>query len=143
MWRRLSVVGIGLLFCGLVTHRVWRYSTYEDRRRMQEMPREVADTQERDLFLFPGGPYTVADIAANGGALPSQKFRRLRIRHDYKPLPGDRLCPVTLTKANRECTWIIGGREYQFCCPPFIAEFVRLAKEKPQQIEPPEAYIRQ
>jgi hypothetical protein len=106
------------------------------------MPRQVADQEEQRLYLSPGGYYTVADIKANG-TLPSQKFRGFRASHDSNPQPGDRLCPVTQTKANRECTWIIGGQRYQFCCPPCIAEFVRLAKERPEQIQSPDAYVQQ
>ncbi len=64
---------------------------------------------ERELYLTPGGIYTEADIKANGKQLPSQKFRGVRPSHDFKPNPGDRICPVTLTKANPGYTGVIGG----------------------------------
>ena len=141
MWRRLIIAGVAVLFLGLVGHRIWRYATFEDRSRSLEMPQQVANQDERDLYLSPAGCYTLADIEANGDTLPSQKFRGFKASHDYNPQPGDRLCPVTRTKANRECTWIIGGHIYQFCCPPCITEFVRLSKERPEQIQSPDAYI--
>ena len=143
MRRRLLTAGICVLFLGLVVHRVWRYATFEQQSRDLVMPREVVDEEERQLYLSPGGVYTVADIRANGNALPSQKYRGFKATHDYSPLPGERLCPVTQTKANSACTWFIAGHEYQFCCPPCIAEFVRLAKERPEQIQLPNAYVKQ
>lgn len=107
-----------------------------------QMPRKVRDDEERALYLVPGGGYTRADIEANGGTTPSQRFAGFQARHDYAPRPGDRLCPVTRTKANPECAWTVRGRVYEFCCPPCIDEFVRLAKEWPDQIEPPGAYVK-
>ena len=92
------------------------------------MPEKVADDAERELYLTPGGLYTQADIEANGNVTASQKFKGFRAAHDLKPKPGDKICPVTLTKANPECTWIVGGKEYEFCCPPCVDEFVTLAK---------------
>ena len=100
----------------------------------------VGNTEERKLFLTPGGHYTEADIKANGGVTGSEKFRDFQPSHDLKPEPGDKICPVTLTKANPVCTWIIGGKTYEFCCPPCVEEFLTLAKEKPQEIKEPEAY---
>jgi hypothetical protein len=142
MWRRLIIAGFSVLLLGLVVHRVWRYATFEHQRRDLVMPREVEDEEERRLYLSPGGRYTVADIKANGNVLPSQKFRGFKATHDYNPGTGDRLCPITRTKANSACTWYVGGQEYQFCCPPCIAEFVLLAKERPERIQLPEAYVK-
>jgi YHS domain-containing protein len=104
------------------------------------MPAKVADDDERKLYLTPGGIYTAADIQANGNATASQKFKGLKAEHDLKPKPGDQICPVTLTKANPKFTWVIGGKSYQFCCPPCVDEFVALAKEKPADVQPPEFY---
>jgi hypothetical protein len=61
-----------------------------------------------------------------------------------KPKPGDKICPVTMTKANPACTWIIAGKEYEFCCPPCVDEFVSWAKdpELAKDILPPEEYVK-
>ena len=85
--------------------------------------------------------YSLADIAANGSLVPSEKYRGFRAAHDFQPQPGDRLCPITRTKAHPECTWIVGGQTYEFCCPPCIAEFVRQAKEQPERIMSAEEYV--
>ena len=139
MLRRLIFATICLLFLGLVAQRVWRYTTFE--QQGLEMPRQIANADERNLYLSPAGAYSLADIAANGRRLPSEKFGDFRAQHDFRPRPGDRLCPITRTKAHRECAWIVGGQTYEFCCPPCIAEFVLQAKEQPEHIRPPEAYV--
>lgn len=105
------------------------------------MPAPASADEERELYLEPGGAYTAADIAANGGELPSEKFAGFRPQHDPLPQPGDVVCPITRTKANPECSWVVAGRRYEFCCPPCIDEFVRLAKQDPSAIEPPEAFV--
>jgi hypothetical protein len=97
---------------------------------------------ERRLYLTPGGRYTAADIAINGPILPAQRFRGIESMHDMHPQPGDRLCPITGTRASPRFTWIVGGKAYQFCCPPCIEEFVRQAKERPRTIHPPEYYVK-
>lgn len=97
---------------------------------------------ERELYQTPGGVYTAADIAANGPDLPSRRFAGISARHDMHPKPGDRLCPITGTLANREFPWVVAGETYTFCCPPCIEEFVRMAKEKPDAIKPPESYVK-
>jgi YHS domain-containing protein len=38
---------------------------------------------------------------------------------------------------------VIGGKTYEFCCPPCIDEFVILAKEDPDRVLPPEAYVQE
>jgi len=105
-----------------------------------DMPVKVADEEEKKLYLTAGGIYTEADIKANGNMTASQKFKGFKARHDLKPAPGDKICPVTLTKANPLCTWIIAGKSYEFCCPPCVDEFVATAKESPADIKEPEAY---
>lgn len=102
----------------------------------------VADPKEAEIYLTPGGLYTEADIKANGSTTVSAKYKNLKISHDIKPKAGDKLCPITLTKANSALTWIIGGKSYEFCCPPCVDEFVLLAKEKPGEIKEPGAYIK-
>lgn len=107
-----------------------------------EMPTKVVAEAERELYLTPGGIYTMEDIEANDGLTSSQKFVGFMATHDFNPQLGDILCPVTRTKGNPECTWVIGGQEYQFCCPPCIDEFVMMAKDRPESIGPPEDYIK-
>ncbi|RIK80014.1 MAG: hypothetical protein DCC68_11840 [Planctomycetota bacterium] len=106
------------------------------------MPDKVGDDEERDLYLKPGGLYTEADIKANGNATASQKFAGFKSSHDMKPKPGDKICPVTMTKANPKCTWVVGGKTYEFCCPPCVDEFVKLAKENPNDVKDPDAYVK-
>jgi len=105
-----------------------------------DMPSKVADDEERKLYLTPAGKYTVADIKANGSMTASVKFKGLKADHDLKPKSGEKICPVTLTKANPKFSWVIDGKVYEFCCPPCVDEFVALAKEKPEEIMPPEFY---
>ncbi len=106
----------------------------------ETMPSELGDEDERKLYLSPGGLYTEADITANGGMTASEKFRGRKPAHDLKPTAGDKICPITLTKANPQFSWTIGGKVYEFCCPPCVDEFVKLAKEKPQEVKDPETY---
>ncbi len=105
------------------------------------MPKRAAAQDERVLFLTPKGKYTLADIAANGGITPSEKYKNFSSVHDFKPKRGDVICPVTQTKANPACSWIIGGKKYLFCCPPCINEFVKLARENPDKVKSPEEYV--
>jgi YHS domain-containing protein len=104
------------------------------------MPSKVADEDERKLYLKPGGKYTEADIQANGNAVASVKFKGLKAQHDVKPQPGDKLCPISMTKANPKFSWVVNGKTYEFCCPPCVDEFVKMAKEQPDEIKEPEFY---
>jgi YHS domain-containing protein len=101
-----------------------------------------ASAEDQELYLTPGGLYTEADIKANGGVTAAQKFRGIKATHDVKPKSGDLLCPVSMTKANAEFTWIIGGKPYQFCCPPCVDEFLALAKKSPEKVSAPETYVK-
>ena len=65
-----------------------------------EMPAALPDDEERMLYLIAGGKYTEADIKANGNVTASQKFKGVASKHDMFPKKGDRICPITLTKAN-------------------------------------------
>jgi hypothetical protein len=97
---------------------------------------------ENQLYLTPGGKYTTEDIHANGKMTRSQKFKDYISSHNLHVQTGDFICPITLVKANPACTWIIGGRSYQFCCPSCIDEFLALAKKSPQEIHDPEHYVK-
>jgi len=105
------------------------------------MPEKVLDSAEVDLYLIPGGAYTSADIIANGSQTASEKFKAFQAKHDFKPKVGDAICPITRTKANPTCSWIIGGNEYLFCCPPCIDEFLLTAKSSPTSIKSPSDYV--
>lgn len=106
------------------------------------MPAKVEDDSERKLYLTPGGIYSAADIQANGNVTASQRFKDFKASHDINPKSGDKICPVTLTKANPACSWIVGGKKYEFCCPPCVDEFVKLAKEDPNAVKEPENYVK-
>ncbi|MEK6259606.1 MAG: hypothetical protein AABP62_13395 [Planctomycetota bacterium] len=106
------------------------------------MPTKVTNEAEKQLYLTAGGKYTPADIAANGSQTASQKYRGFKSEHDFSPKSGDRICPITRTKANPKCSWIVDSREYQFCCPPCIDEFVKRAKGQPDEIQAPDDYVK-
>jgi YHS domain-containing protein len=57
------------------------------------------------------------------------------------PKPGDRICPITETKANPKFVWVIGGKSYQFCCPPCIDEFLQKAKSSDDPLPDPEIFV--
>ena len=107
-----------------------------------EMSDNLPADGERTLYMTAGGKYTEADIKANGNMTASQKFKGVASSHDMFPKQGDRICPITLTKANPNFTWIIDGKPYQFCCPPCVDEFVKLAKEDPEQVKNPDSYVK-
>ncbi len=107
-----------------------------------EMPAKKGTDEEQSLFLTPGGLYTAADIAANGATVPGVKYKGVRASHDDNPKPGERICPVSKTKANPKFTWVVGGKTYEFCCVPCIEEFVALAKEKPGEVKYPKEYVK-
>lgn len=118
------------------------FASNAEANRDDEMPDKIADDEERQLYLTPGGLYTDADIVANGRRTASERFRAFKSSHDMHPQPGDNICPITLTKANPDCTWIIGGKTYEFCCPPCVDEFLQLAKENPAAIGDPATYVK-
>lgn len=105
------------------------------------MPGAVTGSEEQELYFTAGGKYTHADIEANGKLSAGQKFHGFMSKHDMRPKPGDFICPVTFTKANPKIAWIVGGKKYLFCCPPCVDEFVRMAKEEPDEVKEPEDYI--
>jgi hypothetical protein len=105
------------------------------------MPRPVLSARAKKLYLTPGGKYTQADIRANGEQTARQKYGDEMSVHDAHPQPGDRICPISQTKANPKFTWVVDGKTYEFCCTPCIDEFVRTAKEKPAEIKLPGDYV--
>ncbi|MEX2140907.1 MAG: hypothetical protein WD894_16705 [Pirellulales bacterium] len=118
------------------------FSSAVEEHSSDEMPVKVADDDEQSLYLTSGGKYTEADIKANGSMTASEKFKGFRAAHDLSPKSGDRICPVTLTKANEKCSWIVGGKTYEFCCPPCVDEFVKMAKENPADLKEPDQYVK-
>lgn len=118
------------------------FTNKSDEHGKEEMPGKVSNEAERELYLTPGGAYTQADIEANGNVTVSQKFATFMAAHDLHPKIGDKICPITLTKANPKCSWIVGGKTYEFCCPPCVDEFVKLAKSKPEDVKQPEFYVK-
>lgn len=106
------------------------------------MPSKVASDAERELYLTPGGLYTDADIAANGNVTASEKFKGIKSEHDMKPKAGDMLCPISGTKANSKFSWVIGGKQYAFCCPPCVDEFLASAKTATDPLPDPESFIK-
>jgi hypothetical protein len=121
--------------------RVGFSSVRPDGHPEAKMPAAASDDQAAELFLTPGGKYTEADITANGRLTAKQKFSTFVAKHDMHPKAGDAICPITETKANPKCAWVIGGQTYEFCCPPCVEEFVRMAKESPDQIRDPGDYV--
>ncbi len=107
-----------------------------------DIPAKVASDTERDLYLTPGGRYTAADIAANGNMTASQKFKGLKSEHNMKPNVGDKLCPISGTKANSKFTWIIDGKPFEFCCPPCVDEFLANAKNSDDPLPEPDSFIK-
>jgi YHS domain-containing protein len=107
-----------------------------------DRPVKVTDAAETTLYLTPGGKYTAADIEANGRQTASQKFDGRMAAHNMKPQPGDKVCPITQTKANAKFGWVVDGKMYEFCCPPCVDEFVQKAKEHPEEIGDPSDYIK-
>lgn len=90
-----------------------------------------------------GGKYLDTDIEANGRQTPEEKFVGFQMEHDLKPRAGDKICPITRAKARPGCSWVVGGKGYEFCCPPCIERFVQAAREQPTTIEKPENYVKQ
>jgi hypothetical protein len=137
--RKLAAPLLLLIFMGLVAHRVWRSAAIDANPSMGGAPLSTA--AEQALYFTPAGRYTEADIKANGDLPPSQKYRGFQAKHDFNPMPGDVLCPISRTKASQACSWVIDGQTYYFCCPPCIDELVRLAKERPGELKAPAVYI--
>jgi hypothetical protein len=106
------------------------------------MPRPPDAVKLKELYSTPGGKYTAEDIAVNGTLPAKDKFRGIVSKHNARPAVGERICPISMTKANPQFAWIVSGKVYQFCCPPCIDEFIRMAKETPEEILEPEEYFK-
>jgi YHS domain-containing protein len=104
-------------------------------------PAGAPTAREIDLFLKPGGIYTLADIEKNGGVVPAVKFAGVAFDHDDDLKPGDKICPVTVNKADEKCVWWVNGQQYTFCCPPCLEKFVKQAKTTPEKVKAPGEYI--
>jgi YHS domain-containing protein len=96
---------------------------------------------EASVFKSPAGQYTAEDIRLNGPLSPAEKFGNLMSNHDMNPKKGDPVCPITMTKANPDFYWYVGGKKYLFCCPPCIEEFVMRAKKSNTPLPGPEKYV--
>jgi hypothetical protein len=101
---------------------------------------ERAAAAEAALYSHPGGKYRAEDIEANGAAPASRKYRGERPAHNDRPGAGERVCPVSRSSADPRFVWVVGGREYRFCCPPCLDEFVTAAKERPGEVREPDFY---
>ncbi len=106
------------------------------------MPAKATSDEEQRLFLTAGGLYTESDVAANGRTTAAAKFKAVTIKHDAKPILGDKICPISMTKANPQIAWTIGGQKYEFCCPPCVEEFVRNAKTTKAPIQPAAEFVK-
>lgn len=120
----------------------FRFRISSKQQEHDDMPIKTVDDKERELYLTAGGLYTKEDIKANGNTVASRKYKGIIPKHDTRPKTGDKICPISMTKANPNFTWIIGGKTYEFCCPPCIDEFLKLAKEHPEEIKEPDYYTK-
>ncbi|MFO0936360.1 MAG: hypothetical protein U0798_07610 [Gemmataceae bacterium] len=115
---------------------------HDDGHDANDPTKKKSKDEEQTLFMTPGGLYTTKDITANGNTIPAVKYKGIRAKHDDSPKVGDKICPISKTKANPQFTWAIGGKTYEFCCIPCIEEFVVLAKEKPGEVKDPKDYVK-
>ena len=58
------------------------------------------------------------------------------------PKAGERICPITKTKANSKFTWVVDGKAYLFCCPPCVDEFLKTAKASSDPLAEPDSYVK-
>ncbi len=94
----------------------------------------------RELYLKPGGIYTEADIKANGTKTAAEKFAGKIWDHADKK-PGDKVCPITNNRAEKECAWTVNGQAYEFCCHPCVDKFIQQAHNEPGKIKPAKDYV--
>jgi hypothetical protein len=111
---------------------------YEPKKDSGEKKKTVS---RGDLFRTPGGIYTAADIKANGDLPAKEKFKKV-IHRDDEAKPGDKICPISKGKANPDCFWVVNGQRYEFCCPPCVDSFLKLAHEEPAQVKDAAAYVK-
>jgi hypothetical protein len=102
---------------------------------------EAKKTSTEDLYTKPGGLYTEADIKANGTHRAVEKYKGLA--HAEATLKeGDKYCPISKEKANPECSWVINGQCYEFCCPPCVERFLKLAHNEPEKVKDAKFYVK-
>jgi len=101
----------------------------------------VTPKKTANLTTTPGGIYTAADIKANGGVTPKEKYEGRQFDHDQEVAVGDRICPISKGKADSGCVWVVQGQTYQFCCFPCINGFVKKAHESPAEIKDAKEYV--
>jgi hypothetical protein len=119
------------------------FRNFKDTQHDGDMPNAAGSAEMKKLFATVKGKYTEADVKANGaGVTPADRYGNEMTNHDAKPQSGDRICPISKTKANPKINWIVGGKKYQFCCTPCINEFVKTAQDKPEKIKEPEEYVK-
>lgn len=107
------------------------------------MPEKASPKEEEALYLTAEGRYTIDDIELNGRTTSSQKYKGVKSEHDMSPKSGDRICPITRTKANPKFSWIVDGKTYTFCCPPCIDEFVASARAATEPLPDPESFLKE
>lgn len=128
LWRERLVVRVSDLI--LAGKQVSFDFTAPGDPKGNELPLAARIEQQEKFFRTPGGQYTEADIHANGDCSVYRKYRNFQGKHEMKTQQGDTICPVTRTKANPDCIWVVGGARRAFCCPPCVEEFVKHAKEQ-------------
>lgn len=108
-------------------------------------PKEVGDKKKsaslREYYLKPGGVYTAADIEANGNMPATEKLVGIVHKEQAALKSGDKICPISKKKAQPECSWVVQGQKYEFCCPPCVDRFVRYAHDEPGKIKDASAYV--
>jgi hypothetical protein len=73
----------------------------------------------RRLYLTPRGKYGAADVQANGNTTAAEKFGGGQAAaHDLAPAGEGWICPVAAARAEPGVVWVVGGRDYRFCCTP-------------------------
>jgi len=139
--RRVEIIVPSIRIEG-TRYRIPPFSNAATSSAEEEMPVKIEDEEERRLYLTAAGKYTDEDIKANGRSTASIKFKGMKSEHDDDPKRGDKLCPISKSKASAKFTWIVDGKPYEFCCPPCVDEFVKRAKETPAAIKPPGDYVK-
>ena len=108
---------------------------------VQNSDREPTGDEPERLPLTPGGKYTAADVTANSNVTVAEKYPSFRAAHEFKPRTGDRVCPVTRARADPAFAWTVAGQVYLFCCPPCVEEFLRTARDHPDEIKDAGNYV--
>jgi hypothetical protein len=116
-------------------------TTWQSTRPPAEHAALVAAEQDR-VYRTPAGRYTEGDIVAAGRKTAVERYRSYRGHRLVPAKAGEAKCPVTRMKADTALSWTVGGRQYRFCCPGCIDEFVLAARERPEEIKVPEEYDR-